>query len=89
MSRLITRLDRLEQRRPRPDTCPEHLSDPRVPRSYRDGLAAFSPDPEERAQYNAEQDALEAQPPCVRCGWRPVEAFRIVYRPDWGQHEPA
>ena len=86
MGRLTTRLDRLEQRRPRPDICPEHLPDPLAPRrvDYRDALRAFSPDDDERAAYEAEQDALEAQPPCPRCGWREGVPFRIRVRPDWG-----
>lgn len=87
MRRLMTRLEQLEGRRGS-DVCPEHLADPAAPRSrdYRDGLAAFSPDLAERARYHAEQDALEAVPPCVRCGWTPAEPFRVVCREDWGQH---
>ncbi|MBW3608770.1 MAG: hypothetical protein KY463_10505, partial [Actinobacteria bacterium] len=46
-------------------------------------LRAVSPDPAERAAYHAELDALEAQPPCPRCGWKDAPAFRIVARDDW------
>ena len=88
MGRLTTRLDRLEQRRPRPDVCPEHLPDPLAPRrmDYRDALRAFSPDPAERAAYHAEEDRLAALPPCPRCGWKEAPPFRIVARAveDWG-----
>ena len=87
MSTLTTRLLRLERRRPRPDICAEHATTS-APRSYRDGLAAFSPDPAERARYDAEQDALEAAPGCPRCGWKELPPFRVAVRPDWGQHGP-
>ena len=91
MSALGRRIGRLEQRRPRPDVCPEHLPDPLAPRrmDYRDALRAFSPDDDERAAYHAEEDRLAALPPCPRRGWKDEPPFRIVARAaeDWG--EPA
>jgi hypothetical protein len=90
MARLTARIRDLERHRPRPDICPEHLRDPLGrARDYREGLAAFSPDPAERARYEAEEDAIDARPPCPRCGWKDEPAFRVVARPDWGQHGPA
>ena len=75
----------LERRRPRPSICPEHAMAP-PHRDYRAGLARFLPDPTARAAYHAEMDALEAAPPCLRCGWTPAEMFRVVCREDRGQH---
>ena len=64
MSMLKRRLDALERRRPKPETCPEH---PPVtgawPVDYRDTLDAPSPDPAERAAYHARIDRLGEQPP--------------------------
>jgi hypothetical protein len=85
---LSKRLERLEERgQAVREPCPEHLSSPFAPKwvDYRDGLAAFSPDPAERARYDAEQDRLEAQPPCPRCGWRPT-VIRVRTVETWGQH---
>jgi hypothetical protein len=87
MGQLIQRLRILEQsRRAFPaDVCPEHL--PSLAPSmvdYRDGLRAMSPFAEDRAAYAAEQDALEAQPPCDRCGWRPFVVRVRVPVPDAG-----
>ena len=88
MGKLISRVRDLEQRRPRPDVCPEH-EEARGPgpdwraRFFAE-LRAVSPDPAERAAYHAEMDALEARPPCPRCGWKDEPAFRIVAREDWG-----
>jgi len=78
----------LERRRPRPSICPEHATAPRS-RDYRDGLAPFLPDPTARAVYHAEMDALEATPPCPRCGWKDEPFFWIVCREGWGQYGPA
>ena len=79
MGRLTTRLDRLEQRRPRPAVCPEHATT--TPHGdYRAGLAPFLP-PEARA----ELPAPDAAPACARCGWRWEPAFDVVTREDWGR----
>ena len=84
MGRLTSRLERLEGRRRR-DVCPEHAANRGAGPDWRDRffreLRAVSPDPAERAAYHAEADALEAQPPCPRCGWTP-EAIRIMARED-------
>ena len=89
MGRLTARLDRLEQRRPRRDICPEHEvrrgAEADWPQRFFDELRAVSPDPAERAAYHADMDALEALPPCPRCGWKDEPAFRTVAREDWGQ----
>ena len=88
MSRLDTRLRRLEQRRPAAEICPEHPAPTGAASlDYRDGLDAFSPDPDERAAYHARQDALEAQPPCPRCGWKPF-AIRVRAVANWGWPGP-
>ena len=82
MGRLIARLDRLEQRRARPDTCPEHtLTTPH--HDYRAGLRPFLP-----PEMQADLPEFEVPPPCERCGWRWEPAFDVVTRPDWGQHGP-
>ena len=90
MGGLGRRLDRLEQRRPRRDVCPEHRvgigpgTDWR--QRFRDALRAFSPDDDERAAYHAEEDRLAALPPCPRCGWKEAPPFWIAARAveDWG-----
>ena len=83
MGRLTARLDRLEQRRPRPGRCPEHtLTTPY--RDYRACLRPFLP-----PEMQAEIPELELAPPCSRCGWRWEPAFDVVAREDWGQHGPA
>ena len=64
MSRLTTRLDRLEQRRPRPDICPEHATETPY-RDYRDALRPFLP-----PEMQAEIPEPKVPPPCGRCGWR-------------------
>ncbi len=53
---------------PRARPCPDH---PPRPVDYRDGLGAISPDPSERAAYDAEAEAAANTPPCSRCGWWP------------------
>ena len=85
MGSLDRRLAALEARSGRRDICPEHLPDPSRPTriDYREGLQAFSPDPAERAAYHARQDALEAQPPCARCGWKPY-VIRVHAVEHWG-----
>jgi hypothetical protein len=70
--------------------CPEHWAPvtPALPVDYRALLAPFSPDPGERARYEAERQAQR----CARCGWEPVQ---IVASADWpnqgrgGLGEPA
>ena len=88
MGRLTARLDRLERRRPRPDVCPEHEvrrgAGANWRQRFQDALRAVSPDDDERAAYHAEEDRLEALPPCSRCGWKEEPAFRIIAREDWG-----
>ena len=85
MGRLTTRVEHLE-RRGRGDICLEHELEPPTPRSrdYRDGLAPFLPDPAVRAAYDAEMDALEAGPPCPRCGRKDEQIFRVVCGEDGG-----
>ncbi len=78
MGRLTTRLDRLEQRRPRPAICPEHATTP-PHGDYRACLAPFLP-PEVRAEF----PEPEASPACGLCGWRWEPAFDVVTREDWG-----
>jgi hypothetical protein len=78
MGKLDRRLQTLEERRRAlPDICPGHLLSlaPSMV-DYRDGLRAMSPFAEDRAAYAAEQDELEAQPSCERCGWKPF-AVRV------------
>ncbi len=84
MGTLGRRLDRLEALA-RPDICPEHMAGPTDARvvDYRDGLRAVSPNPAERTAYAAEEDALDAQLGCPRCGWKDVPPFRIVARDGW------
>ena len=78
MGRLTARLARLERRRPRPATCPEHAAETPY-RSYRDSLAAFMP-----PDLQADCPEPEVPPPCDRCGWRWEPAFDIVAREDRG-----
>ena len=78
MRRLISRLEALERRRPRPDICPEHLTAPPA-MDYRAALAPFLP-----PEMVADLPALEVPPPCERCGWRWEPAFDVVAREDWG-----
>jgi hypothetical protein len=86
MGRLGRRLDRVERRLPRAEVCPEHRRPPAVS-DLRNALRAFSPDPADRAAYQADQEALAATPPCQRCGWTPDVIF-IQTADDRGQHEP-
>jgi len=87
MGQLERRLQLLEQRlHALPDVCSGHRPGlPPAHRDYRAGLRAMSPDPAEQAAYDQEQDALEALPPCERCGWQPF-AVRVVVPDtnDWG-----
>jgi hypothetical protein len=67
------------------DICPGHMPTGEARRlDYRSGLRAMSPFAEDRAAYDAEQDELEAQPPCERCGWRPFAVRIRVPVPDAG-----
>ena len=77
MGRLTARLDRLERRRPRPATCPEHAT-ATPSRDYRDALGPLLP-PEARAEF----PEPEVSPPCGRCGWRWEPAFEVNARTDW------
>jgi hypothetical protein len=71
VSTLKRRLEALERRRPKPETCPTHVAlTAAMPFDIREGLWASSPDPEERARYHERMDRLEAQPPCSRCSKR-------------------
>jgi hypothetical protein len=83
MGRLTRRLELLERRRPMVEECPGHREPP-LTADLRESLRAFSPDAEDRAAYQAEQEALAATPPCARCGWRPEPIFVRVAE-DWGQ----
>lgn len=69
--------------------CPGHLPTHEARMvDYRAGLRAFSPDHAQRAAYDREQGALEALPPCERCGWKPF-VVRVRAADHWGQHDPA
>jgi hypothetical protein len=46
-------------------------------------LRAFSPDAEDRAAYHRELDEIEAQPPCVVCGWKET-VIRVRAVKNWG-----
>jgi hypothetical protein len=61
--------------------CPEHwaLVIPELPIDYRALLAPFSPDPEERAQYERDRQTQR----CVKCGWEPI---RIIVSEEWPHH---
>lgn len=80
MSRLARRVKALESRQSDWPICPEHESSPLTPQplDYRAALAAFSPDPEERAAYLAAQERKANAPPCPRCG---RQEFVVVVRP--------
>ena len=83
MGTLRTRLGKLEVLA-RPDVCSEHRPAPLCgPLDWPRMLRPVSPDPAERAEYHREIDALEAQPPCARCGWKPV-VIRIIAQENWG-----
>jgi hypothetical protein len=62
--------------------CPEHwvISTPALPIDWRAVIAPCSPDPEERARYEAERQVQR----CGRCGWEPVQ---IVASEAWPQQE--
>jgi hypothetical protein len=86
--RLGRRLRLLEQRTiTSTPICAEHpastANGPHWREAFMDSLRAVSPDPADRAIYEAQQDALEATPPCGRCGWRP-DVIRIKADPNWG-----
>jgi hypothetical protein len=51
---------------------------------FKASLRAFSPDAEDRAAYQAEQEALAATPPCPRCGWCPDVVY-ITTTGHWEQ----
>jgi hypothetical protein len=62
--------------------CHEHWAPvtPSLPIDYRALLAPFSPDPEERARYEAERLAQR----CTMCGWEPT---RIIVSEEWPSQE--
>ena len=82
MRRLTTRLERLEQRRVRPASCPGHATEA-LHGGYRAALAPFLP-----PDMAADLPELEAPAPCERCGGRREFAFDVVARDDRGAHGP-
>ena len=79
MRSLVQRLQRLEAHVGLDrQQCPEHgaVLIPELPIDYRALLARFSPDPAERARYEADRQAQR----CGRCGWEPI---RIIASEAW------
>jgi hypothetical protein len=78
------RIDALRRRIPPAAPCPEHLERARDWRAdYREGLALFSPDDDERHAVQARQEAEADRPPCTRCGWKP-DVVLVRADPAWG-----
>jgi len=85
MNVLAARLKALEGRTTGQGPCPEHRARAEDrPRSYRDGLDAFLPFPEDGARPAAAGGRSDAAPPCPRCAREEEPAFDVATPAEWG-----